>query len=134
MFTYGPALTRAEAVDMARADPVDGPENPPIWTGQRVPLNASELVAADDVLELLSVRAGDICGVAAEDWPTCTKKQEEELTAYLRGCIAVWLTRHSLWPTFFGVKDVQQWVDPAPVPAPAPEPVPQRAPDFPVDS
>lgn len=51
--------------------------------------------------------ACDECGEYAEDWPACTKDQEQDLEQRIADAINAWADDHGLQPTFGTVENVR---------------------------
>lgn len=63
---------------------------------------------ADDVIERIEMDVYEQCGETADHWlDKATKEQKQELTAAIKDAVAVWMSKHNLWPTFCKVEQVK---------------------------
>jgi len=80
-------------------------EGSTVWCGDADKPSASELIDADDVIELLASRAADVGGEWAEDYPDVTKEAKGELEALLWS----WVEKHCK-PEFWSVTNAEKYV------------------------
>ncbi len=76
-----------------------------IYYGTAVALDVSNLIDADDIIEMLGERAWDNCGEFADGYPDVSKKERDLLDNYLKR----WVKKYCK-PTFYNVKDIKEYV------------------------
>ena len=76
-----------------------------VYFGDAIRPLAKHLIGADDVKETLEMRAWDIAGEWADDFPNCSPEAYKLLDNYLKR----WVDKHCNI-NFYTVKNVQQYV------------------------
>lgn len=76
-----------------------------LYFGTVQAIDVSNLIDADDVLEMLGERAWDRAGEFAEDYPDVSLKERKLLDNYLKN----WVKKYCK-PNFYNVVDVQEYV------------------------
>lgn len=96
------AVCLGELVDSNSDDIVVGTV---VYKGDAVSADISSLLSAEDIVEMLSERAYDEYGEAAEDYPDVSKEEMAELDKLLQG----WIEK-CCKPTFYSVRNVKEYV------------------------
>jgi hypothetical protein len=102
----GNFLSRDEAAATGFAD---NPDYDTLWTGQKVKIEAIDLVNADYLLEDVSERAWDEFGEYTENWlDDKWKEGHQNQIAELEKTIADWIDKHAPI-NFFTVDNIRQF-------------------------
>jgi hypothetical protein len=75
------------------------------YVADAIPVQVSELIDVDDILECLSEHAYEIAGEATEDYPDVSKQAQQQLQDLLEA----WVTEHCP-PNFYTVARSEQYI------------------------
>ena len=79
-----------------------------IYQGEVNPKKASAYFSIDGLFDHMACWANDDMGEDGDQWPDCTKEQEEELENKIKICIDKWADIHGGQPTFGIIENVKE--------------------------
>lgn len=102
---HGAYDTRELAAQAAFAE---DPTATKAWVGQlRRPAPPESFINGADTIEAIATQ-DDYCGEFADDWPSCTQEQEDDLTQAMQDAVKAWVERHKLEPWHLIVDDIEE--------------------------